>query len=318
MASQEGILSSLRRRLLTLLVRTVFSILLIPSMRSDNHLATTTYAATPETISIPSRDPSRKIKAFLHTPPTGPSKPGAPKPVVINWHGSGWTINMLGSDVALCARLAKDVDAYVIDADYRKAPENPFPAAIDDVRDVLDWIATQSSRFDISRVAVGGASAGGTMALIAASTFRKDLKLDIKAVLARYPAADLSLGPKDRVVPNPVLPLPSWLLGLFTTNYCGKNVRLLKDPRVSPMYAPVEAFPETVVMVTCSGDTLAPEAQRLAEKLDDGKRKVVRCVLEGMNHGFDVSAKRGTKLWDCREETFRVMVASLEESFRKG
>lgn len=235
--------------------------------------------------------------------------------MLVNWHGSGWTIPFHGSDSAFCSRLAKELDAYAIDADYRKAPEHPFPAALDDVRDVLAWVASQPERFDTSRVAVSGFSAGASLALIASSTLRKSLNLDIKAVVANYPVTDLSLKAEDRIIPHPVDPLPPSILELFYSNYVGVDDAMRKDPRVSPMYARGEDYPGTVVMVACGGDTLYPEAKRLAEKLDDGSRKVVKCVLERMNHGYDTGAKAGTAKWENREKVHVMAVEALKESF---
>ncbi|KAF2445187.1 alpha/beta-hydrolase, partial [Karstenula rhodostoma CBS 690.94] len=261
---------------------------------------------------IPSSDRTRKIKTHLYTPPSGPGSRDSPKPVLVNWHGSGWTIPFHGSDVAFCARIAKELDAYVVDADYQKAPEHPFPAALEDVKDVLDWVASQPERFDATRVAVSGASAGGSLALVASSTLRASLGVNIKAVLAHYPVADLSLKAGDRVIPNPVNPLPPPILELFYSNYVGMDVAMRKDPRVSPMYARVEEYPRTVVIIACEGDSLSVEAKRLAEKVDDGSRKVVKCVLEGMNHGYDVGARPGTKLWDSREKAHALMIEALK------
>lgn len=311
---------NVRRRLVVFLVRNIFNLVHILAVQRDRTLAASTYAASAETLYITAsdqKDRTRKIKAHLYTPPSGPASASSPKPVLVNWHGSGWTIPFHGSDVFFCARIAAELDAYVVDADYRKAPENPFPAALEDVKDVLDWVASQPERFDARRVAVSGASAGASLALIASSTLRASLKVDVRAVLAHYPVTDLSLKAEDRVIPKPVKPLAPPILEMFYSNYVGTDVAMRKDPRVSPMYARVEDYPQTVVMIACEGDTLSVEAKRLAEKVDDGSRKVVKCVLEGMNHGYDVGARPGTKLWDSREKAHALMIEALKESFRK-
>ncbi|KAJ4305331.1 hypothetical protein N0V90_000862 [Kalmusia sp. IMI 367209] len=311
---------SLRRRLAVFLLRTVFNLLHISAVRRDQQLAGQilgTYGASVQTVYIPSRDKSRKIKAHFYTPPSEPKSSKSPRPVLVNTHGSGFTIPFHGSDAAFCARVAKEVGAYVIDTDYRKAPEDPFPAALEDVKDVLDWVATQPERFDASHVAVSGASAGGNLALIASSTLRKSLKVDIKAVVASYPVADLSLRAEDRVIPNPVQPLPPPVLDLFYSGYVPDEA-MRKDPLVSPIYARTEDYPSTMVVIACEGDTLSGEAKRLVEKVDDGSRKVVKCYLEGMNHGYDVGAQRGTKKWYSREKAHALAIEALRESLRKA
>lgn len=268
-----------------------------------------------ETLHIPSKDRARNIEVHLYKPPVGPGSTVSPKPVIVNWHGSGWTIPFHGSDIVFSARVAKELDAYVIDADYRKAPENPFPAALDDVRDVLNWVATQPERFDASRVAVSGASAGGTLALIASSTLRKSLKVDIKAVFAHYPVTDLSLRAEDRIISHPVNPLPPSVLELFYSNYVTDS-SMRKDPRISPMYAKVEDYPTIVVIITSGGDTLSVEAKKLAQKLDDGSRKVTCCTWPGTRHGYDVGETPGRKDWDSRDKAYSMVLEAFGEALR--
>lgn len=219
---------------------------------------------------------------------------------------------MLGSDCVYCARIAKESGIFVLDADYRKAPENPFPAAVEDVEDVLNWVATQTDRFDTNRVAVSGFSAGGNLALVAASALRKASDINIRAAISIYPVTDISLEPESKTVPHPVKPIPSRMAHLFNDCYVpDKPTR--KDPRVSPSYANVEEFPETVMIATCEGDSLSPEADSLAQKLDDGTRKVVHLNLKGMPHGFDKGVKEGSKEWDRREEVYSLAVKTLKE-----
>lgn len=307
---------ALRLRVSVFLLRNFFGFAYLFAVRRDQKFAREIlagYGASVRTIEIPSRDHSRKIKAYLYSPPSACTSPETPRPVLINAHGSGFMAPFHGSDAAFCARMAKEVDIYIIDTDYRKAPENPFPAALEDYQDVLDWVATQSERFDASRVAVSGASSGGTLALVAGSTLRKSLRVDIKAVVTNYPVVDLSLGVKDRVIPKPVQPLPPWLIQFFYDQYV-PDLSLRKDPCVSPMYARSEDFPSTVIINACEGDTLSMEAKRLAEKLDIGGRTVKNLVWEAMVHGFDVGSRRGTKEWETREQMHALVVEALKDS----
>ena len=90
-------------------------------------------------------------------------------------------------------QLAKAHDAIVIDADYRKAPEHPHPACINDAEDVVRWTLEQSFT-DTSQVTLTGFSAGGNIALVLAGSSDILPKGTIKHAIAVYPVVDLSKG----------------------------------------------------------------------------------------------------------------------------
>ncbi|KAF2241539.1 alpha/beta-hydrolase [Trematosphaeria pertusa] len=284
-------------------------------LRRDRLLGESAYNATAQKLRIPSRDKNRKIVAYLHVPPSSSSASALAlaKPIVVNWHGSGFIMPLLGSDSLYCAQIAKEAGVFVLDCDYRKAPEHPFPAAPEDVEDVLKWVASQSDRFDTTRVAVSGFSAGANLALVAASVLRKTVEVTIKTAIAIYPVTDISLAPESKKVPAPIKPISPSMARLFNNCYV-PDPAMRTDPRVSPSYAKLEDFAPTVVMITCEGDTLSPEADSLAEKLDDGQRKVAHLRLKGVHHGFDKGPKEGSKEWERREEAYKLVVKMVRES----
>ena len=224
---------------------------------------------------------------------------------------------------------------FVLDADYRKAPEHPFPLPLQDVEDVLRWVGTSSPGrlIDTQKVALSGFSAGAELALVASSVLRttllRDVELDIKAVVAFYPETDLSLplGEK-KVVQDPVRPRQGWTVDFFHECYV-PDVRDRADPAVSPSKAGEGEFPEWVVMVTCGGDVFSTEALELAGRLRDwrgrnggveGEEKggIVVRNLEGMAHGFDKGCERGTREWEVREEVYGDVVGVLKGVFGEG
>lgn len=94
--------------------------------------------------------------------PTAPSTTG-PRPVIYHVHGGGMILgnNRVGVDVALA--WAKELDAVVVSVEYRLAPENPYPAQIEDVYAGLVWTAEHAGELggDPGRIVLAGASAGG-------------------------------------------------------------------------------------------------------------------------------------------------------------
>ena len=93
---------------------------------------------------IPSRAPKRVIRIHIYKP-TQPTSEDQPTPVLINFHGSGFMIAAHGSDDAFCRQVSSQSDYTVVDVSYRLAPENPFPAALEDAEDAINWVLNQRS-----------------------------------------------------------------------------------------------------------------------------------------------------------------------------
>ncbi|CAG9164351.1 alpha/beta hydrolase [Cupriavidus pampae] len=89
-----------------------------------------------------------------------------PQPLLVYFHGGGFTVGSINSHDALCRRLALDGECLVLSADYRLAPEWRFPTAANDAFDVMQWAFDEATRVgaDPSRIVLGGDSAGGTLA----------------------------------------------------------------------------------------------------------------------------------------------------------
>ncbi|KAK8124059.1 hypothetical protein PG999_003977 [Apiospora kogelbergensis] len=276
-------------------------------------------------VQIPSRDGGRTIVGRLYRAQSAPASASAgPAPVLVNWHGSGLVFHMFGQDRPFCAQVARDIPGLVVlDADYRKAPEDPFPAAVHDVEDALRWVAGQPAVYDASRVALSGFSAGGLLALVAGSTFRQTFAasaelrgLQIPVVVAVYPPTDLSVPAAERKqVEKPIRPIPPQMAALFDECWT-PDPKTRLDPRASPGRADPALFPDHVVIVTCGGDNCAPEANDLADKLKDGKRKVVHEVMEGMPHAFDKTCQPGTPEWDQMKKMNALIIKELKEALR--
>ncbi|KAK0546541.1 hypothetical protein OC845_004552 [Tilletia horrida] len=98
-----------------------------------------------------------------------------PVPVHITMHGSGFITPNLGEDSEFASWLAcqsafAKQGGVVFDSDYRKAPEHPFPAGLEDVEDVIRYVWSKPDIYDRSRITIGGFSAGATLAIGAAYT----------------------------------------------------------------------------------------------------------------------------------------------------
>ncbi|KAM0544002.1 hypothetical protein ACHAPJ_012027 [Fusarium lateritium] len=262
-------------------------------------------------VRIPSRDLKRFIDAWIYYPPNYSEE--SPRGLLINWHGGGYVIPNLGMDHAFCERIAADNNLLVLDADYRKAPEHPFPGAVEDAEDVFRWVESQPRLFDLDRIALSGFSSGGNLALVASSEVRRQFKnMNIRAVYAFYPGTDMSIPPENKTVPEPIRPMPVSFQHLITEGYLPR-VEDRKSPRVSPMYAEASSFPAHVVLFPCSGDILSPEAEIFGQKLAQAGCDVVVVKVEGAAHGFDKTTNPRLFKPEARDMTYSKVVQSLKD-----
>lgn len=307
-----ALLEYLRLKAVAIYVRVIGTWMMSAGLKRDLQLEKDT---RPTRLKISSRDRGRFIDCLLYTPPSPPEKKA---PVLVNWHGSGFVAPSLGMDHAYCARMAREAGIFVLDADYRKGPETRYPGPLHDVEDALLWVSSQPDRFDLSLVAVSGFSAGATLALTASSYLRQTLPegMKIPIVISVYPLTNFSIEPAARKVERPLKPISPLMQGVFTE--CYEPDRAMRtDPRVSPGRAESSLFPDTVVIVTASGDILAPEAEDLTGRLRrDGGRRVVGLRVEDARHAFDKGSEIGSKEWGQREEAYSLIIRTLNESFR--
>ena len=130
------------------------------------------------------RGSARPIAVRVYTPRTGSEL----LPVLLFFHGGGFTIGSLDTHDAVCRMLCLDADCVVVSVDYRLAPENQFPAAAEDALEALSWIWGSARRLggDQRRIAVAGDSAGGTLAAVCAIEARdKNMRLALQLLI--YP-----------------------------------------------------------------------------------------------------------------------------------
>jgi acetyl esterase/lipase len=122
--------------------------------------------AAPEDIRITNtfipRSDRGRIALRIYTPKALPT----PTPVLVWLHGGGYVFGKPEMDDLPCTHYARELGIVVVSVDYRLAPENPFPAGLEDTYAALQWVEAHASELsvDASRIAVGGASAGAGLA----------------------------------------------------------------------------------------------------------------------------------------------------------
>jgi acetyl esterase len=213
--------------------------------------------------------------------------PGEVLPVLVFFHGGGWVIGGLDSHDAPCRALANGADCIVVSVDYRLAPEHPFPAAVEDAEAALAWVAASAREFggDPARLAVGGDSAGGNLAAVAAQLAAKSGKPPLAFQLLIYPATDLSGGIASPPELDGGYLLTRDLVNWFHGHYLNRPEDAL-DLRVSPLLADDHAELPPALVITAGYDPLAPQGRAYADALEGAGVPVEHLHYGGQIHGF--------------------------------
>ena len=188
-------------------------------------------------------------------------------PVVLHLHGGGYLIGSAAASVGLASRLACAVGGSCIAVGYRKAPEHPFPAALEDAVTAYRRLLDQGT--DPGRVVVSGESAGGALAVAAAMRLR-DLGVPQPAgVVAICPMADLAItgATVDQAAgTDPIC--TRILLTQMATNYL--QMHDPRDPLASPVYGNYADLPPLLVQVAENEALFSDAARMVAAAERDG------------------------------------------------
>ena len=133
--------------------------------------------------------PESGIFVKVYQPPV----PGGDKLPALLWmHGGGYVLGCPDGEDAMCELFAEKAGCIVFSADYRLAPEHPYPAALEDCYAALQWIAdnADSLHVDFSRIGIGGPSAGGGLTAALALAARDRNGPPVKFQLPLYPMLD--------------------------------------------------------------------------------------------------------------------------------
>lgn len=203
---------------------------------------------------------------------------------LVFFHGGGLVAGGLDTHDALCRTLAAASGCAIFAVDYRLAPENPFPAAIDDASAALAWIYANAHHRGVSRIGIGGDSAGATLAAVAAAQWnvREARKLAFQLLLC--PILDFAgRTPSRRAFQSPIL--DQAMLDHDVALYTSGHVPV-SDPRISPLCATEFAHLPPTFLHTAQCDPLRDEGAAYAEKLRRAGVEVNHTCHAGMPHLF--------------------------------
>ncbi|MEO3746882.1 alpha/beta hydrolase [Plantactinospora sp. B5E13] len=235
--------------------------------------------------------PEPAVVEQLNTPvgvPVRLYRPGRrPRPLVVFAHGGMWTIGDLDSHDRACRRLCVEADVAVLAVDFRRAPEHPWPAAVDDVVEVLRWAFAHADDLAVAdgRISVAGDSAGGNLAALACLRLRADGGPLPTAQILVYPNTDLTLS-----LPSVTEKAVGWGISVDDIAW-GAELWVPEpgrraDPAVSPLHAPDLGGLPPALVVTAEHDPLRDEGEAYAARLAAAGVPVRHRREPGLLHGF--------------------------------
>ena len=207
-------------------------------------------------------------------------------PVLVYFHGGGFTIGSLATHDTLCRTLSQLAHCAVVSVNYRLAPEHKFPTAHDDAWDAVQWVAKQGGALglDPTRLAVGGDSAGGTLAAACALEAR-EARLPLALQLLYYPGCAAHQDtPSHKTFAKGFL-LEETHITYFFNHYL-RSPADRDDWRFSPLNVPdVEGVaPAWFGLAEC--DPLVDEGVMYADKLRAAGVTVDLEIYRGVVHEF--------------------------------
>ena len=217
-----------------------------------------------------------------------PPDPGGPHPLLVYYHGGGFTYGDLETHDGVCRMLCRHAGVHVLAVDYRLAPENPFPAAVEDARRTLAWASERAGQLgaDRERIAVAGDSAGGNLAAVIAQLAARDGGPAPALQLLIYPVTDFSRRRRSRELFGEGFLLTDSEMDWFEENYLGSNAAHKLDPRASPLLAEDLSGLPPALVVTAAFDPLRDEGEEYASALRAAGTPVALRRFPGFIHAF--------------------------------
>ncbi len=212
------------------------------------------------------------------------------RPTIVFFHGGGWVIGDLETHDQTCRAMARDTDAVVVAVDYRLAPENRFPAAVEDCYAATCWAATNVGTLggNADQLVVAGDSAGGNLAAVVSLRARDDAAgPQLAFQLLIYPVTGSPWDDRASYTENGEgYMLTHEAMIWFADHYLGDDSAARANPWFAPIVAPdLSGLPPAHVM-TAEFDPLRDEGEAYAARLAAAGVPATMTRYDGIIHGF--------------------------------
>lgn len=236
--------------------------------------------------------PKGTIPIRIYTP-----QGSGPFPILVFFHTGGWIIGNLDTQDTMCRRLTNLASCLVVSVDYRLAPEHPFPAAPSDCYAATQWVAANAAEFqgDASRIAVGGDSAGATLATDVTLMARERGGPKLVFQLMICPATDFRLNSASMQEFAEGYQLTKAQM-VWIMNYYLPDATQRTHPLASPLLAPNLSGLPPALIITAECDPLRDDGEAYGQRLQEFGVQATVSRYDGMIHDFlDLFEEPGTR-----------------------
>jgi acetyl esterase len=220
-------------------------------------------------------------------------------PVFVNLHGGGFVLGFAEVDDVYCKLLTEEVHCIVVNMDYVLAPENKFPAALEECYQLMKWIYKNPGELgcDPQRLGIGGHSAGGNLAASVCLLAKERNEFAIKCQIIDYAVLDLATSPKAKKPISPKLLSEERAKSLaeLAEKYNDWYMRTSEDglnPLASPLLAKDLAGLPPALVIAAENDVLNNEDQMYAKRLKEAGVNVQYKLYKSCDHGFTHTGPR--------------------------
>jgi acetyl esterase len=230
--------------------------------------------------------------------------PDSPKGVYLHLHAGGLVVGSADGQDPMLERIARATGLACVDVEYRLAPQHPYPAAWDDCEAVALWLARNAkSEFGSDRLAIGGESAGATLAVPVLVRMRdKHAFTGFRAANLAYGNYDTSMTPSQTRIGALGVFLRTSDIESCSDAYCPDRSKR-RDPDVSPLYANLEGLPRALFSVGTLDPFLDDTLFMHARWISAGNEAEL-AIYPGAPHGFDLFPIRLAAESNARVDAF--------------
>lgn len=217
-------------------------------------------------------------------------KPDTIRAVVMDIHGGGWCLGTAASDDVLNNYIEKTCKVAIVSVDYHLAPENPFPACINDCKAAAKWLVNNAMKeFGTDKIFISGASAGGHLSAVIALYIRDSLHAiyKVRGVNLMYGCFNLSRTPSCRMATDstPILSKKG-LNDNYELVFHGWSEEQLQNPQYSPLYADLKNLPPALFTVG-TADPLIDDTYFMEARWRLAGNKTYLAVYPESSHAFN-------------------------------